>query len=165
MRRGSAASVSASEPASRARSARASRISRTSGGSPAWTAPWRRPAPRRRREAPRQRRQHVVGVADQRRAVADQRVAAGRLGPVDVAGKCQDGNSALAGVAGGVEGAAAGRRLDDHDRVGERGDHRVAGQELPGLRMVVGLERRDDGAAAGGDAAASSRCRGGKKWS
>ena len=65
--------------------------------------------------------------------------------PVDVAGHGQDGNSTRR-PAGGVEGAAPRRRLDHDDGVGQSRDDAVALQELPGLRLVIGRVRREDGA-------------------
>ena len=118
------------------------------------------------RHVRRQRREHVVGVAHERRAVADERVAAGGLRPVDVAGKREHGDAAVGGMAGRVERAAARRGFDDDDRVGERRDDRVAREELPRLRHVArartARRRRRRSAAM---RAPSSRLRGGKKCS
>jgi hypothetical protein len=96
----------------------------------------------------RQRRQHVAHVPGEDRAVADECVAAGDLGPVHVAGKGEHRDRAIRRPGSRVERSAAGRRLHDDDRVRERCHDPVALQKLIRPGRFIGGERRDDGAAA-----------------
>ena len=87
---------------------------------------------------PAERGEHVAGVPHQDRAVANQREASGDLRSVDVARHRHHGDTAVGRPGGGVQGPAAGGRLNHDDPVRERRDDAVAGQELPRLRGVSG---------------------------
>jgi len=94
-------------------------------------------------------------VARERDPVANQRVTAGDVGPVDVARHGEDRN-ASGRPAGGIERAAARGRFNHDHAVGQCRNHAVALQELRRKCVVLRRERRKY-CAAGGEHALRER--------
>ena len=82
----------------------------------------------------------VPSVADQRRAVAQQRVRAARAPGGDRAGHGAEVAAEVSSDLGRDQRPGALRRLDDDGHLAERGDDAVAGGEAPAERLEAGRE-------------------------
>ena len=138
----------------------APRASRSAGAPPSPRAPRGLRSPGGR-DGTHQHGEHVLGVLDQRGAVADQLVAAAVAAGQHGAGDDHHFSSLRQRAAGRDERAALVVGLDDDDAVRQPADQPIALPEVIGQRRGPGRELAQNGAAAAPICSASASCSGG----